>query len=247
MNSSKPEISILPKTWEIPDAIRQRMGREAGPQRAIFEEGHLLVILHQAPEPHATVRHAAVFWRTPEGEWRSTLGGLAIPAMQKVLKLYETKLETLEAAEQKASTAVSYHDVLERLAPVARAARGLHKALQQAREFVREDRELLNFRDAGATIERTSELLLQDAQLGLNFTMARQAETQAESAKKMAATGHRLNLLAALFLPLTALASIFGMEIHSGLSNTPAMFVGICLAGVVVGIALAMLITHRGE
>ncbi|MEN9678301.1 MAG: hypothetical protein RIS76_4197 [Verrucomicrobiota bacterium] len=44
------EASVLPKLWTtIPEAIRNRLGREAGPQRAMLEEDHLLLILHQIP------------------------------------------------------------------------------------------------------------------------------------------------------------------------------------------------------
>ena len=244
MNPAKPDTSILPKTWEIPDSIRVRLGREAGPQRAIFEEDHLLVILHQAPEPHELARKAAIFWRQPSGEWRSTLGGAGLAEMSKTVKAYEGKLESLEAAEHHAATAQAYYEVLERLAPLVRAGRGLHKALQQAREFVKADREILNFRDAAAAVERTAELLLQDAQFGLNFTVAKQAEAQAATAKSMASTSHRLNLLAALFLPLTALASVFGMEIHPGIADTPLAFLVICLTGVIIGVGLSFLINR---
>jgi hypothetical protein len=36
----------------------------------------------------------------------------------------------------------------------------LHRALQQAREFVKADRDLINLRDSAASIERNAELLL---------------------------------------------------------------------------------------
>ena len=85
-------------------------------------------------------------------------------------------------------------------------------------------------------MERTAELLLQDAQFGLNFTVAKQAEAQSALAQQMSVTAHRLNLLAALFLPLTALASIFGMEIHSQVKDTPTNFWLICLLGVLIGL-----------
>ncbi len=238
----KPEISILPDTWDIPEAIRNRIGREAGPQRAMLEEGHLLIILHQLPEPDQHTRKAALFWREPEGEWSCNSHGVALTGLQDLLQLYEGKLDELEKSENKAATATEYHRVLEVLAPVLRSSRGLHRALQQAREMLATDRELINFRDQAASVERTSELLLQDAQFGLNFIAAKQAETQAANAQKMAATGYRLNLLAALFLPLTALVSVFGMEIRSGIPDTPLNFKLICTVGIVMGLIICFIL-----
>lgn len=241
----KPETSILPKVWNIPDSIRNRIGRDAGPQRAMLEEGHLLVILHQLPEPDQHERKAALFWRQPDGEWRSNVGGAALAALSEHLQIFDTRLVELEAAENKAQTATEYHVVLERLAPIVRAARGLHRALQQARDLIKTDRNLINFRDMGAAIERNGELLLQDAQFGLNFTVAKQAEAQAATAKQMATTSHRLNILAALFLPLTALTSIFGMEIHSNLPDSPMSFAVICVLGLLFGVLTCVVLMRK--
>lgn len=233
-----PEMSLLPSQWSVPDAIRNRLGREPGPQRSMLEEGHLLIILHQLPRPDEHQRKGALFWRSPLGEWKTNLHGSGIEALKEHLKAYDNRLMNLELAETQAKSAEDYHTVLEKLAPVLRSSRGLHRALQQAREMVKNERELINLRDQAAAIERNAELLLQDAQFGLNFTVARQAEAQAAIARQMAATSHRLNLLAALFLPLTALASIFGMEIHSRLPDTPTNFWIICGAGLLTGLVV---------
>ncbi|CAN5914392.1 hypothetical protein BH11VER1_BH11VER1_25960 [soil metagenome] len=241
----KAETTILPKLWTIPDAIRNRIGRDAGPQRAMLEEGHLLIILHQLPEPDQHHRKAALFWRQPEGEWRSNVSGVGLTGLQELLQSYDQRLNQLEDAENAASTAAAYHAVLESLAPVLRASRGLQRAMQQAREMMKSERDLINFRDQAASVERTAEILLQDAQFGLNFIVAKQAESQAANAQKMAATGHRLNLLAALFFPLTALASVFGMEIHSGLSDTTGNFWLILGAGIFMGLITCAAIGKR--
>lgn len=243
----KPEASILPKLWTIPDSIRNRLGREPGPQRAMLEEGHLLIILHQLPQPDEHQRKPALFWRSPEGEWKTNLQGTGLAALNDHLRTYDSKLTELEDAENLASTATEYHTVLEKLAPVLRSSRGLHRTMQQARELVKGERELINFRDQAAAIERNSELLLQDAQFGLNFTVARQAEAQAATARQMAATAHRLNLLAALFLPLTALASVFGMEIHSKLPDTQANFWLICVCGILLGFVVMSFLGKKTE
>jgi hypothetical protein len=241
----KSDASILPKLWTLPDSIRSRLGREPGPQRAMFEEGHLLIILHQLPGPDDHQRKPALFWRSPEGEWKTNLQGNGLTALSDHLRLFDTTLTTLEEEENQARLATEYHDVLEKLAPVLRASRGLHRALQQARELVKTERELINMRDQAAGIERNAELLLQDAQFGLNFTVARQAESQAASARQMAATAHRLNLLAAMFLPLTALASVFGMNLHHGMDNTVGNFALVCLGGLLLGLAVMAMLGRR--
>lgn len=242
----KPDTSILPKLWAIPDSIRNRLGRESGPQRAMFEEGHLLIILHQLPLPDEHLRKAALFWRSPEGEWKTNLQGNGLAALADHMRSFDNKLVELEQAENLAQTATEYHTVLEKLAPVLRTSRGLHRAMQQAREMLKGERELINLRDQASGIERNAELLLQDAQFGLNFTVARQAESQAATARQMASTAHRLNLLAALFLPLTALASIFGMEIHSKVADTPANFWIVCITGLMMGFVVMSILGKKG-
>lgn len=244
--TNQPLASPLPKSWEIPDPIRNRLGREAGPQRAMFEEGHLLVIVHRIPGPDERARVPVFFQRSPQGAWRgSDSKALGPTALQEFLNAYEARINQLEDEETRASTATEYHKLLEAAAPVLRAARGLHRAFQQAREMVKEDRDLINFRDKAAGIERSAELLLQDAQFGLNYTAARQSEAQAESAAQMAASAHRLNILAALFLPLTALASVFGMEIPSGMARHPETFWIVIAAGLVLGLIVATLVARR--
>ena len=219
----------------LPEAIRNRLGREAGPQRSMLEEGHVLVIVHRIPGPDERERVPVYFHRAPGGDWRSSWSaGDGIAGLEAFLAEYERRIHALEEAEMVAARAADFHELLAAAAPVLRSARGLHRALQQAREMAREDRALINFRDQAAGLERSAELLMQDAQFGLNYTAARQAEAQAASAAQMASSAHRLNLLAALFLPLTALCSVFGMDIHSGLENRVDVF------WVIVGIGLGL-------
>ena len=61
----------------------------------------------------------------------------------------------------------------------------------------------------------------------------------------MAKTAHRINLLAAMFLPLTALASVFGMEIHNGFENSNAAFPLIVIIGCVAGVVLSVVLAKR--
>jgi hypothetical protein len=243
--SPSPGSSLLPAAWQVPAAIRNRLGRDAGPQRAIFEDGHVLLILHEAPPPDAVERKPAFFWRSPAGEWKTNRNVMPSGNMVDFLKTYEDRLLKLEANENVASTAAQHHAVLEAVAPVLRAVRGVHRSLQQARDLVKEDRELINHRDRAAALERTAELLQQDAQFGLSFIAARQSESQAESAARMAITAHRLNIMAALFLPLTAVASVLSMDVHSGIPNSQQNFWIIVAATVSLGLIIAMTVRRK--
>lgn len=243
-----PTVSPLPKSWDLPDAIRIRLGREAGPQRSMFEDEHLLVIVHRIPGPDERVRVPVFFHRAPDGTWRGSESKAQGPtAIQEFLTAYESRIIQLDEEETRASTATQYHQLLEAAAPVLRASRGLHRAFQQAREMVKLDRDLINFRDKAAAIERSAELLLQDAQFGLSYTAARQSEAQAASAAQMASSAHRLNLLAALFLPLTALCSVFGMDLPSGLESRPHAFWMIIGAGVLLGLLVTLMVGRRSR
>ena len=244
--SSTPGPSLLPAGWQLPAIIRSRIGRDAGPQRAMFEDGHLLLILHEMPAPDGVERKPAFFWRSSTGEWKASRSQLPSGTMTDFLKTYEDRLLKLDAQESQAAVAADHHGVLESTAPVLRAARGLHRSLQQARDMVKEDRELINHRDRAAAVERTAELLVQDAQFGLSYIAARQSEAQAESAARMASAAYRLNVLAALFLPLTAVASVLGMEIHSGVSNTQQNFWLVVALGVCLGLIFALMVRRKG-
>ena len=78
----KPDSTLLPKLWIVPEAISSRLGREPGPQRAMLEEGHLLIILHQLPLPDEHQRKAALFWRNPEGEWKTNFTEAGATALE---------------------------------------------------------------------------------------------------------------------------------------------------------------------
>ena len=212
----------------------------------MHEEGHLLLILHECPAPDETARTPAFFWRSPQGEWKTQRNPMPSGTLVDYLKSYEDRLLKLEAQEANASGAAEYHAVLEGVAPVLRAVRGVHRTLQQARDLVKDDAELINHRDRAAALERTGELLLQDAQFGLSFIAARQAEAQADSAARMASAAHRLNVLAALFLPLTAVASVLGMDVHSGLTDTQQNFWLIVAVSVGLGLMFVLMVRRKG-
>ena len=96
-----------------------------------------------------------------------------------------------------------------------------------------------------ASSKQNFALLLEDARNALEYRSARQAEEQGKLSREALHASHRLNILAALFLPLTAITSLFGMNFEHGLDERlpwPSwivMAVGIALGCVIKGWLLA--------
>lgn len=246
---TKP-TSILPAVWELPQAFRDRLGTRAGRQRAMFADGHLLLVLHLPPSPDDDERVARFLWRKPDGQWSSNDLGGGVGALGKHLAQYAEVIDRCEQRERDASAAEDYFQLLEVLAPIHRAARNLHNVLQDARKHVPEDRELINMRDKAYDLERNAELLYSGAKNSLDFEVARRAEQQAKAAHNMSVAAHRLNILAAFFFPLATLSSIFGMTLldgWNGWTTPPMMFLIICVVGLLCGVILKGWVTGGSE
>ncbi len=218
---------VLPSSWQVPEKIAARFGTAAGKQRAMFADGHLVLVTHVVPDPNKRDREAALFWRHPDGTWRSTgsaRGGLG--ALRTLVDEYKKRADLLEDNVSRAKMAADYFSALQAVAPVLRAVRNLHRALQEAREAVTLDRDIIALRDLAADVERTAEIAHADAKTGLEFAIARQAEEQSRMTQHIARSSHRLNLIVAMFLPITALATIFGMNLPHGMETklSPYLF-----------------------
>jgi hypothetical protein len=237
----------VPPDWRVPEVFQRRLGDSAGRQRAMSADGHLLLILHEPPCPGVPERAGRLFWRDPEGVWRASTAADGVHALRRHLAKFTQRVEELEKDWKAAESAAGYFELLRALAPVHRTARHLHATLQQARELAPADRELINLRDQAGEIERAAELLHGDAKNGLDFTIAHQAERQAERTYDMAVAAHRLNLLAAVFFPVATLSAIFGMNLAHGLEEpgVGALFWVILGVGLVTGVLLARVIARR--
>lgn len=210
---------LLPRTWELPAALASRLGDEVGRQRCMLAGGHLLLVLHDLPKPGDTTRNGVLFWRRPDGTWDCSTSGAGIQSLVRHLDAFTKSVDALEERLSAATGAQDIHTVVQAAAPLARSARNLHRTLQEARDGVPGDRELIIARDRAYELERAAELLHHDAGAALQYTAARQAEEQTRAAYGLASAGHRLNLIAALALPLMAIASIFGMNLPSGIEG----------------------------
>lgn len=229
----------VPSGWELPPEIVERLGKKVGRQRAMEEIDNLLVILHAPPQPGQDEREARVFWRPPDGAWKASKGK-GIKGLLEHVAEYQTLIDALEAEEDKARSADDYFNLLERANPLARACRNMHVALQQARDLVPEDAELISARDDAYAVERNADLLLVDIRNAFELYVARKTEEMTRSGHAMAVAGHRLNTLAALFLPTATLAAVLGMNLQHGMESAspPGPFLLAVVAGVVLGLAV---------
>jgi len=239
---------LLPRDWEIPQQLRDRLGEQVGRQRAMAADGHLLVILHDPPGPEEVERQGQFFWRQPDGTWHASQGK-GPEALASYLEEYEQLLEGLEEQEKGAETARDYFEVLRDLAPLQRAARNMHLALQQARELVPRSKGIINLRDWAYANERMAELLYSDTKNSLDFVIAQRTEEQAAASHQMAASSHRLNVLVAFFFPIATLSAIFGVNMYFGFeedrANSIIPFVAMLVLGLVSGVVLKSLITRQ--
>jgi hypothetical protein len=206
--------------WTLPAEITARLGSESwGAQRAIFEAGHLLLVLHAPPKTDGNDREHEVFLRQPDGKWFYKGIDRGDQALSRYLDDYRALLGELETRFEKAGGIDALFAVIDSLIPLARSSGNMKLALQTAREELGNDAFIIDMRDRGVDIARGFELLLADARLALEFRLARSAEEQTRAAEIGNRAQHKLNILAAIAFPLMSVSAVFGMNLHSGLEN----------------------------
>jgi Mg2+ and Co2+ transporter CorA len=227
----------LPSSWQVPETIKKRFGeKRAGKQRAMIAENYLVLILHKVPKPEQRERESVFFLRTPNGEWKYSGRGKGLNLLFQHLESYSLAEQDLLKRYQEAHTANHYFQILEDIAPLLRATIALHATLQSAREGIPEDRNIIDVRDWADEIERNLRLLNINTKNALDFQIAQQGEKQAKLSQKSLKASDRLNTLAAIFLPLTAISSVFGMNLPNGLENTSIhLFWGVFVFGICLG------------
>lgn len=234
--------SLIPSQWQVPQVFHERLGQRFGRARAMHHEGHLLLILYRVPTGDSTERSGLLFWRGPNGEWKSTEGS-GIAHLRNLVDSYVKIVEDLEDRVDAATVAQQFYDVLKLANPLKRAATNLHQTLQAAREAVPNDRDLIDLRDLAGDTARAAELINDEARIGLDFETASASEEQNRLSTRLARASQRLNMIAAIFLPLTAITSVFGMNVPSGLEklHQPVFF------WIILGVGLAWGFFLRGQ
>jgi hypothetical protein len=238
---------LIPASWEVPAVFRDRLGSQAGRQRAMISDGHLLLILHSPPEPDEHDRQGRLFWRLPDGTWKVSCPDSPIKSLHGHLKDYRQRIEKIEDREAAAKSSDEYFNVISDLLPLHRAARNMHAAIQTARQEIKDAKDIINFRDEAYEIERMSELLNADAKNELDFLIVCRAEEQAQVSYNMGVSSHRLNVLVAFFFPIATLSSIFGTNLIHGFENenSPWLFLLMLLTGLLFGLVLTIAITRK--
>lgn len=240
------QSDYIPKTWDLPESIRRRLGPTVGKQRLMNEDGHLLLLLHQLPRAEDDeVRTAMAVWRNPEGEWKSSPVGGGLTGLEAHLATYRTAIHGLDEEVEAAKTARQYFDVMPRMHPMQRSTRNMSDVLQAARQASPDDFRLINLRDQAADLDRAIELVAADAKSGMDFTLAEAANQQAIAAEEANREARQLNRLAAFFLPMATLVSIFGMNPPDSLYRNEQFWM-VLAAGGMLGFIVHSIIA-RGE
>ncbi|MDQ3366365.1 MAG: hypothetical protein M3680_13150 [Myxococcota bacterium] len=230
----------IPHNWDVPPIFRERFGTRAGRQRVMTADGHVLVVLHDVPTARDPERHARLHWRKPDGSWKSTgSGATTINALRAQVEEYTVAIDALEAAVEKAARAKDWFEIMQHAAPLLRAVRGQSAALQEARDLAKTDRELIAVRDQAQDNERAIELIHGHARAGLDFSIAKNAEDNAQNTRHVLDSGHRLNLIAATFLPIAALGALLGMNLEHGFEkDSPYAFWLVAGAAFLLGLLI---------
>lgn len=241
---------LLPPSWNVPQKFRDRLGEKPGRQRAMVAEGHLLLVLHAPPTADHDVREGRLFWRSADGQWKPAAMRHGEPPVGELLDEYDRAIDSLQQSMTTAGDSRAYFNILNRLTPLMRAIRNVHRVLQDAREAIPNDRQIILLRDRAYSLARAAELLYDDAKHGLDFEMARREEEQSASAHRMAVSAHRLNVLVAFFFPLATVAGILGMNLKHGLEDAdrtsgPWPLVSVLGFGLITGVLLALFVTRK--
>ena len=231
----------IPHNRHIPTSISARISEIPGTQRCLEADGHLVLILHKLPTPFDPQRYPRLFWRSPDGTWASNDLGAGINALQRHVTEFNDWVLKLEEKETRATSPEEYFQIRHELTPIYRAAQNMSATISRGYEMFPDDRGLLACRNLAATVARTGELLKEDATYGLEYFMAKQAESQALAA-------HRLNLIAAIFFPMLAFASIFGMNLEHGFEHkAPWLFWLFVASGIVIGMVMKFLVFRTNK
>jgi hypothetical protein len=241
------KATYIPKTWELPEAIRKRLGASVGKQRLMNEEGHLLLLLHQVPRAEDDEkREAMVVWRNAAGEWKSAPAGGGLSGLEAHIASYRTAIHQLDEEVEAAKTAREYFDVMRKATPLQRATRSMMEVVQATRQALPDDTRVINMRDQAADLERGIELVAADAKAGMEFTVAESATQQAHAAELANKEARRLNRLAAFFLPLATLVAVFGMNPPDTLYHLNG-FWGVLGAGILLGFVVQGIVSNTGH
>lgn len=188
-----------------------------------------------------------VFWRDLEGTWSGSRGATGQARLRADLRSYSDIEGRLQEEYEEAKDTTSLFKILEELTPLARAARNMYVAIQSARDAIGPDSFIIEIRDQASDTERNFEILLEDVRNALQYRTAREAEISSKLQMEALHASRRLNTFAALFFPLTAVGTIFGMNFVLGIENNPGMFWVALGTGIAAGVGTALWVVGKRE
>lgn len=216
----------IPHNWDVPQIFRDRFGTRAGRQRVMAADGHIMIVLHDLPnaDDPDTV-NARLYWRKPDGTWKSQGSSATnIAALRAHVETFVAAIDALEHKAAKATRAKDWFDIMHHAAPLHRMVRNQSATLAEARDLVKGDKELIAVRDTAQENERSIDLINHHARAGLDYSIAAAAEDNVKSTEHVVESQHRLNLIAATFLPITAISALLSMNLKHGLENYNAPY-----------------------
>ncbi len=233
-------MRIVPALWGLSPELLAAVGNEVGRQRLVHVGDHVVAVLHRVPNAGEREREPVVFWRGPNGLWRKSPGRDGAEGWNEHLQQYHDELTKLDSDLEIATTANEYFALLRSARPVKRATRNLNAMMVQLKEIFPNDPELRALRERSYELERFADVLVDDADAGMQSLIAQRAEQQAVLSEKIAFETHRLNMLSAFFLPIAAVTGIFGMNLSSTWEETqaPIPFLLAVAASITVGFFL---------
>lgn len=234
-----------PRIWQIPIEIRRRLSGRVGRQRTLTFEDHLLMVLHRVPDRRTPRQAGVYFWRSPAGEWSYSEQGAGFAALEQLVNDYESSIMRLEQSNEAANSTKDWFAILDQVGPIHRASRNLHDALAHAVDVTQQDQQRADLQvlcDQSSEIERSADTLKTDVQNAIQYSIARQSELQAGFSRAQSRAAHRLNILAAIFLPLATVSSVFGMNLTSGVEHTPFLFWLILSIGLAFGMGIGVFV-----
>lgn len=240
---AETETLRLPAHFQLEPELMEQLSGRPGHQRCVEGDGELLLVIHEVPMPGIPERDALFFWKQRDGRWMQS-GGEGISELGDLLDRYAKAIDGHEETIDKVESAADLFDVLRHTAPLCRSSRNLVMALEQVLAIDPDDRRMIGYRDRAREIERAADLLNADGKMALEFLQAERSEQHARASARLNRIAFRLNLLAGFFLPLVALAGLFGMNVDLP-ASARSMFWMILLAGLMVGGVLLYLVGRK--
>jgi Mg2+ and Co2+ transporter CorA len=232
---------------KLPAEIEDRLGETTfGRQRVVASGEYLLLILHYPPQDGSYERDSVVFLRDGTGEYECNGKPDGEKELQKLLDKYEGIFDACEDRFRDEAEVSELFELLREMTPMTRAVKNMSATLQTARDHVEGDAFLISMRDESFELARSFELLSADIQITLERKNAEAALAQARQTEEMTSAQHKLNILAAITFPLMAIATLFGMNLQSGLEQvSPVLFWMVFASGIFIGFAVKSWVARK--